>query len=516
MKSRKPRYARYELDRMPISQLKQLHRRPTRVEACLERSELIQRLIDDEQILLIPTPKPVEYTLSYLQSLGAGKLKRCMADAGVFFHPTDVVEKKDMLEIFRNSGRLCLLPEEGEGENIQNLNNHDVEEHQSSSMVVEDTKCPAKEESQGSTSTASSIQKNNSSTSDSFVSNGHLVETVHEDEEESSSKIPTRQQALDQPVQEMFSSDGESELLSRDPAIEARGSSTIPRHHANGNDNELGASVQAPIDLTNDSDEEQESIVPSNATARTVTDDTFVRTNTNATASEESMAPSTQHNHQNGQDPVPKSNIPQQDGKQSNTEASYGSIEDADGDEAMEDVETSSSSRPPPHADVHASRQSSYSSGPSSDDGSDPFRECTIARLLAIGEECNINLSHCFERSEMIEALRGGGVFDPVQLLLSEETFSGWSMSQLKALATEVDVDLSDCSERDEVVVRMLWKANNGNSPQMRSYMRALAPLATSSLKELRGIAREWQVDISDCIETDEIIGRLIAKRRPA
>ena len=116
MKLRKPRYARYELERLPIGQLKQLHRRPHAVVGCLERSDLIQRLVDDEQIQLIPTPQPVEYTLSYLQSLGVGKLKRCMADAGVFFRPEDVVEKKDMLEIFQSSGRLLLLPEEAETE----------------------------------------------------------------------------------------------------------------------------------------------------------------------------------------------------------------------------------------------------------------------------------------------------------------------------------------------------------------------------------------------------------------
>ena len=47
----------------------------------------------------------IEYPLSLLCSMGVGKLKRCMADAGVFFDPLGVVEKEDMIHIVRRKGK---------------------------------------------------------------------------------------------------------------------------------------------------------------------------------------------------------------------------------------------------------------------------------------------------------------------------------------------------------------------------------------------------------------------------
>ena len=531
MKLRKPRYARYELERLPIGQLKQLHRRPHAVVGCLERSDLIQRLVDDEQIQLIPTPQPVEYTLSYLQSLGVGKLKRCMADAGVFFRPEDVVEKKDMLEIFQSSGRLLLLPEEAETETSTEEQREEPasrsESTPSESEISEDNhrsvpqeKGSEEEEKKSDELSSSSSSKDraatahNSSTADSFISNGHLVETVHDEDETEASCINNQRPSPlegDQPVQEMFSfAEGESELSSRQAAVES--STTAPTVHTR---NSSGS---------NNDDDSPSSTIPdrtSTATSASVRSEPAVSTNVHVSAAASPMSPDQQPSPQlNASEPeiVDPVAAPNRNLSDSNSQDSDVEMEDAESAEIEE--ESSAHGLPPPHADVHTSRQSSYSSGPSSvsnnSDGSDPFRECTIARLQTIGQECNIDLSHCFERSEMIQAIRAGGVFDPVQLLLSEQTFAGWSVSQLRALASEVNVDLSDCSGRDDIIVRMLWKANNENSPQARSYIRALSPLAASSLKELRGIAREWQVDISDCLEKDEIIGRLIAARRPA
>jgi len=119
MASRKPRIHSYELERMSLEELrayiqfvvgKRNYSMPSRrhlasKEACmawLKRSGRVD---------IVASPKPVEYSLSQLRSMGVGKLKKCMAEAGVFYDPKDVVEKEDMVQIFRNSGRLVVLPE---------------------------------------------------------------------------------------------------------------------------------------------------------------------------------------------------------------------------------------------------------------------------------------------------------------------------------------------------------------------------------------------------------------------
>ena len=48
-----------------------------------------------------------------------GTLKKAMAEGGVFFDPVQVVEKEDMVQIFLNSGRLIVLPEESVEEEME-------------------------------------------------------------------------------------------------------------------------------------------------------------------------------------------------------------------------------------------------------------------------------------------------------------------------------------------------------------------------------------------------------------
>jgi len=115
MANRKPRYARYELDRMSVREIRALADRvrlplPGRGVG-MERGELIQLIVDSGRIELIAAPEPVEHQLSVLRSMGVGRLRRTMEEAGVFFSPEDVVEKEDMVQIFVRSGRLVLLPE---------------------------------------------------------------------------------------------------------------------------------------------------------------------------------------------------------------------------------------------------------------------------------------------------------------------------------------------------------------------------------------------------------------------
>ena len=128
MKHRKPRYAQYELERMRIRDLSALcSRLKLSTDGMTDKKELIRTILDSGKVDMITAPKPVEYKLSELKQMGVGKLKRAMADAGVFFDAKDVVEKEDMVMIFVNSGRVALLTEEdthmedSDGMNVDNL-----------------------------------------------------------------------------------------------------------------------------------------------------------------------------------------------------------------------------------------------------------------------------------------------------------------------------------------------------------------------------------------------------------
>ena len=118
---RKPRYARYELERMKVKQLKELCVRldivPMREIAGLERKEFMDVIMKSGKIIVIAAPDPIEYpNIQGLRDMGVGKLKRAMNDAGVFFDSRDVVEKEDMVQIFVNSGRIVFAEVEGDGE----------------------------------------------------------------------------------------------------------------------------------------------------------------------------------------------------------------------------------------------------------------------------------------------------------------------------------------------------------------------------------------------------------------
>jgi len=119
MKFRKPRYARYELERMQTKELKTLCMKlNVSTLGMMEKKEFVEALILSEKIILISAPEPVEYpSLTALRSMGVGQLKRAMKEAGVFFDSKDVVEKEDMVQIFVNSGRIVLTEKEDDSSN---------------------------------------------------------------------------------------------------------------------------------------------------------------------------------------------------------------------------------------------------------------------------------------------------------------------------------------------------------------------------------------------------------------
>jgi len=140
------------------------------------------------------------------------------------------------------------------------------------------------------------------------------------------------------------------------------------------------------------------------------------------------------------------------------------------------------------------------------------FQHYTIAQLQQLARDTGIDLSNCYERAEIIDLLHQEGIVandDPEAL--SPAMFSSWSVSHLQAVASEAKIDLSECATREKMIEKILEEANTERQ-FLRDYLRSLCPLARKPLSDLRSIARELQVDISDCLEKDEIIQRVISR----
>jgi len=142
------------------------------------------------------------------------------------------------------------------------------------------------------------------------------------------------------------------------------------------------------------------------------------------------------------------------------------------------------------------------------------FEHYTIHHLQTLGRDLQVDLSHCLMRKEMIDLFVNAGITgttDPSAL--RPLMFSSWSVSQLRVVASAIKINLSECKTKDEMIERILH-SGNVERPYLRDYLRSLSPLTTKSLSDLRAIARELQINISDCLEKDEIIQRLIARDR--
>ena len=436
MKTRKPRYAMYELQRMSIPELLVLHRSP--VLGCVEKKDLIQALIDKERIQIIPVPPPVEYDLETLKLMRISELKKVMESAGVFFHSKDVIEKKDMLTIFLNSGRLNVLP---------------------SPVAFE-----------GSPPVLNSRLKR------------PLVETVYlNGSDDDDAETNTVDESLPAP-QEMFGGK-DKELSSRRIVLESVNHEMSPG---------------TTVDTT---DAEQPTILETELEPSTLLPFAEAQESQEGSALEQALFsyPEQGYSEETIGDTIPS--YPEEPKVLPQKEKSH--------DEAISSHQQNDAHSPSLSATFE---QTNAENSPEETTfrGACEFENCTISELQSVGREANIDLSSCFERSEMIDLLVCAGVTSPQ---IERASFANWSISQLRALASEVNIDLSNCANRCEMLDRILLEANN-ERPHLKRYLRALSPLATSTISELRGIARGWGVNISDCLEKEEIITRLLSRNR--
>jgi len=138
------------------------------------------------------------------------------------------------------------------------------------------------------------------------------------------------------------------------------------------------------------------------------------------------------------------------------------------------------------------------------------FESYKISDLRAAALSLNVDLSSCIERSEMVDKLvraRNGMVLRPAD-------FYRWSVSDLRAIATAAGVDLSICVDRTTMIQQLIEESRL--RPYVADYLGSLMPLAKLSVSEIRALAREWRVNVSDCIEKEEMIHRLVASTIPS
>ena len=415
MKMRKPRYAMHELKRMTPSNLKELSRKP--LPGVLEKKELIQFLIDNDWIDIIPAPEPVQYELQVLKNMKIGELKRTMAEAGVFFRKEDVLMKSDMITVFENSGRLVLIKSESD-------------EITTNSSQIDETKVP--DAMTADTEQVSTMES--PSSLDSEKNDEVMVETVSDEAE--NVDVCNTNVAMDEEIVEMFPRRNVDEV-----------STTPNAHHS-----------------THTEVQPERSIEPQNAPEQVV-------------LNEENPEPDETRNN-------------------SAVESEIQSIEQETSEMEVEDVALSDI--------IDLTR--------SDTDLRSTFDHYAIKDLQRLGRDLQIDLSRCIMRREMVDLFVNAGITgSPDPAVISPLMFSTWSVSQLRVFASEMKVSLLECSNKDEMVQRILHAANVERL-NLREYLRSLSPLTTKSLPDLRAIAREFQVNIGDCLEKDEIIQRLIAK----
>ena len=418
MKGRKPRIHSYILDRMPVKGLRELGKQlKVRLPLKGEKPDLIQALVKSGKVDIIAAPKPVEYLLSDLRSMGVGKLRRTMEDAGVFFDPIDVVEKEDMVRIFCNSGRLVLISEEPDAKppaarEYERTNNGTRGDKRDDIVVREHASVNLDAGHSNSTAEVSAMGESHPAAGDEQSNTSEMAVGGSDDEDE----VPTVSTANVPTVETVFDEDDNIVSQPDESATEMFG----------GDSNPFPFSAGTP----NIADERQ------------------------------------------------ATNL---DPEQTVTEALH---ESPDEDIVTDDEENETSA------------EQAY----------ERLGGCSISELRTAARRLDVDLSGCLERGEMIEKLVKAGGGRPIR----SADFDQWSVSEIRAIATAINVDLSDCGDRRGMVKKVVAEAKS--RPHVSSYLDSLMPLAKLTVPQLRAVAREWRVNVGDCLEKGEMILRLVSK----
>ncbi|CAB9502068.1 protein ligase RNF181 [Seminavis robusta] len=457
MKNRKPRYAKYELKRMSIKELKALLPRQRRSSAMFsDKTDLIDYVISSGTVDLISAPPPVEFpSLTFLRSMGAGKLKRTMNETGVYFDPRDVVEKEDMLQLFVNSGRICLTEQtEDDSGGPDTTYGHAPCTRQRRHSYDDDASLES-DDNNRQTMNGQSAKAPRATV---------LVETVgtYSDDEYSRDGTDTNQENTTQ-------EDWDFSFVMEDQSTTAASAA------------ERSIEVERTV-------EEQDVVFE--ADAAPAADDTNERADDNA----------------NNNDPMDVETVEtaeeEEDSVSVLTGSSATSVSSAAAETTTSNVGIDDSDSQRKRQRVQANEEPKQEESPAAQ-----FAGLSISQLRSLAREQGVDISRCIERSEMIERLTSqssgnGASLDP-------DIFQSWTISHLRAVGNEVSVSYGPGASHHDMVKALMAAA--AERPPVARYVKALSPLMSMSLSELRALARQWQIDVHDCLEKGEIIRRLAA-----
>ena len=418
MKLRKPRYAMHELKRMAVSDLLELNRRP--LSGAFEKKDLIQSLIDNDWIDIIPAPEPVQYELEVLKNMKIGQLKRAMAEAGVFFRKEDVLMKSDMITVFENSGRLVLIYTDSD-QSTNPLDNFETMVH-----ATPETGHPNPAES------PSNLDITIGSTMDFEEDDEVLVETVNDDSEDLD-----RNAALHEEVVEMFPSQNEEVIEESEDQTSAASDThnsmqaeTQTRQHA-GRGN-VAVSEEIPIFNRNRNDTAAGSEIQSVAQGSRQMDieDIDLSAIVDLTSTDLDLRSTYDH--------YTISHL-QTLGKDLQVDLSHCLMR-----KEMIDIF------------VNAGITGNL----------DPlvlspliFSTWSVSQLRVVASEMKVSLSECTNKEQMVERILHAGNTERPYLrdyLRSLTPLTRKSLSDLRAIARELQINIRDCLEKDEIIQRLI------------------------------------------------------------
>ena len=116
MRGRKPRYHEYELRRMGVREIKKLAKElGVRMDGAVDKGDVVEGILRSEKIDVIHVnPGGREYSMGELESMKIRQLKEVIKNAGVKYREEDVVERRDLINILVNSGRVNIVQDEDE------------------------------------------------------------------------------------------------------------------------------------------------------------------------------------------------------------------------------------------------------------------------------------------------------------------------------------------------------------------------------------------------------------------
>lgn len=125
MKGRRPRYHLYELKRMTAKEVMAMARDlKVSVTGAIDKSDIVERILASGKIDIIKgnsAASSKSYSIKDLEEARIKQLKVILDDAGVRYKERDVVERRDLIDLIVNSGRVEIVAEETDEDEILDI-----------------------------------------------------------------------------------------------------------------------------------------------------------------------------------------------------------------------------------------------------------------------------------------------------------------------------------------------------------------------------------------------------------